>query len=95
MNHQCQLPQEHMALASDERERLDKARKILDAAQAKYSILISADTIHSADDGVIEGIGQLEQMAPAFLIHSENGWLCAIISYSQGFLTKRSKSNLD
>lgn len=80
MDNQYQSPQEYLELASDEQERLDKVRQILDAAQAKYSILINADTVHSADDGVVKGVGQLEQMAPTFLIQSENGWICAVIS---------------
>ena len=94
MNHQYQLHQEHMALASDEQERLNKVRQILDAAQAKYSILSNADTVHSADDGVINGIGQLEQMAPTFLIQSENGWLCAIISGRSRLSYKKIKKQL-
>jgi hypothetical protein len=52
MNNQYQ-PQVHPELASDEQDRLNKIRRILDAAQAKYSILFNADTVHSADDGVI------------------------------------------
>lgn len=94
MNNQFQTPQEHLVLASDEQERLDKVRQILDAAQAKYSILINTDTVHSADDGVMKGVGQLEQMAPTFLIQSENGWICAVISGQSRLSYKKIKKQL-
>jgi prolyl-tRNA editing enzyme YbaK/EbsC (Cys-tRNA(Pro) deacylase) len=94
MNNQYETPQEQLALAPDEQERLDKVRQILDAAQAKYSILINTDTVHSANDGVMKGVGQLEQMAPTFLIQTENGWICAVISGQSRLAYKKIKKQL-
>ena len=94
MDNQYQSPQEFPELASDEQERLNKLRQILDAAQAKYSILINAETVHSADDGVMKGVGPLEQMAPTFLIQSENGWICAVISGQSRLSYKKIKKQL-
>jgi prolyl-tRNA editing enzyme YbaK/EbsC (Cys-tRNA(Pro) deacylase) len=94
MDNQYQAPQEHQELASDEQERLNEIRHILDAAQAKYSILNNAVSVHSADDGVMKGVGQLEQMAPTFLIQSENGWICAVISGQSRLSYKKIKKQL-
>jgi prolyl-tRNA editing enzyme YbaK/EbsC (Cys-tRNA(Pro) deacylase) len=94
MNNQYQSPQENLGLTSDEQQRLDKMRQILDAAQATYSFIINDDTVYSADDGVMKGVGQLEQMAPTFLIQSENGWMCAIISGRSRLSYKKIKKQL-
>ena len=81
-------------LTTTEQERLKKLLNILDATQAKYSILTNANTVNSADDGVIQGVGQLEQMAPTFLIQSENGWICAVISGQSRLSYKKIKKQL-
>lgn len=94
MDFQYQSPQEYPKLASHEQECLNKIRHILDTAQAKYSIQINADTVHSADDGVMKGVGQLEQMAPTFLIQTENGWICAVISGQSRLSYKKIKKQL-
>ena len=94
MDNQYQSSQEYPELSLDEQDRLNKIRHILDAAQARYSILINADNVHSADDGVMKGVGQLEQIAPTFLIQSENGWICAIISGQSRLSYKKIKKQL-
>lgn len=83
-----------MILTTVEQERLKKLLGILDSAQATYSVLTNAETVKSADDGVIQGIGQLNQMAPAFVIQSENGWICAVISGQSRLSYKKIKKQL-
>lgn len=81
-------------LTPTEQEQLKTLLGILDSAQANYSILTNAQTVKSADDGVIQGIGQLHQMAPTFLIQSENGWICAVISGQSRLSYKKIKKQL-
>jgi prolyl-tRNA editing enzyme YbaK/EbsC (Cys-tRNA(Pro) deacylase) len=94
MDHQLQCPQESPELASAEQERLNKTRHLLDVAQAKYSILVDTETVHTANEGVMKGMGELEQMAPTFLIQSENGWICAVISGQSRLSYRKIKKQL-
>src|SRR6266700_6755449 len=86
--------QEYPILTPAEQERLNKLRCILEVAQVKYSISVNAETVNSADDGVKQGVGQLEEMAPTFLLQSENGWICAIISGQSRLSYKKIKKQL-
>jgi len=77
--------------ASDEQERLKAILNLLDEAQAKYSIITTTETLHSANDGVLKGIGHLKEMAPTFLLQSENGWICAVTSGQSKLSYKKIK----
>ena len=81
-------------LTTAEQERLNNLLGILDSAQANYSILTNAKTVRSARDGVIQGVGPLNQMAPTFLIQSERGWICAVISGQSRLSYKKIKNRL-
>lgn len=94
MDNQYRLLLESPELTSDEQDRLNIILNILDAAQAKYSIQVNAEAINSADDGVMRGVGRLEQMAPTFLIQSEHGWICAVISGQSRLSYKKIKKQL-
>jgi prolyl-tRNA editing enzyme YbaK/EbsC (Cys-tRNA(Pro) deacylase) len=94
MDNQYQTIQEYPELSSDEQDRLNKIMHVLNAAQANYSILTNTYNIRSADEGVMKGVGQLEQMAPTFLIQSERGWICAIISGKSRLSYKKIKKQL-
>jgi prolyl-tRNA editing enzyme YbaK/EbsC (Cys-tRNA(Pro) deacylase) len=68
-------------MAPEETEkRLQKLRAILDSAGCRYAILAHGTTVHSAEDGVERGMGRLEEMAPTFILKSEQGFLAAILS---------------
>lgn len=81
-------------LTPTEQKRLNQLQRILDEAKVKYSISVNTNTVNSAVDGVKEGIGLLEQMAPTFLIQSENGWICAIIGGQSRLSYKKIKKQL-
>lgn len=81
-------------LTPDEQQRLNKLRGILDIAHIKYSISVNSETVNSAVDGVNQGVGQLEQMAPTFILQSENGWISAVISGQSRLAYKKIKKQL-
>jgi len=64
---------------SPETDRLRELEVVLKNAQVPYTILSHNRTIHSAAEGAAQGIGALANMAPTFILHTENGFLAAII----------------
>ena len=94
MDNQYQSPQEYSILTPAEKVRLNQLRKLLDVAQVEYTIHVNANTVNTADDGVKQGVGHLEQMAPTFLLQSENGWICAVISGQSRLSYKKIKKQL-
>ncbi len=77
-----------------EQARLDRLRRILDAAGAEYAILVHAQAVSSAEDGFEQGFGSLAVMAPTFLLSSDRGWLCAIISGATRLAYKKLRQQL-
>ena len=61
-------------------DRLAELRKLLAASHAEHEILAHDETFHSAEDGVAQGLGDLRDMAPTFILKTENGFMAAIIS---------------
>lgn len=74
--------------------RLHALRALLDAHGADYNILPHAVTYHSAEDGVVHGMGTLEEMAPTFILKTEQGFLAAIISGAARMSYKKIKKAL-
>ncbi len=81
-------------LSPTEQARLDHLRRILDEARAEYAILVHAQAINSAEDGQAQGFGSLAVMAPTFLLSSDRGWLCAIISGETRLAYKKLRQQL-
>ncbi len=81
-------------LSPTEQARLDHLRRVLDAAGAEYAILAHAQAIASAEDGQAHGFGSLAVMAPTFLLSTERGWLCAIISGETRLAYKKLRQQL-
>jgi prolyl-tRNA editing enzyme YbaK/EbsC (Cys-tRNA(Pro) deacylase) len=80
---------------SAEPEVIAALRVRLDAAGVDYRIIPHRDvTLHSADDGVAHGMGQLDEMAPTFIVRTENGPLCAIVSGNTRIVWKKIKKQL-
>jgi prolyl-tRNA editing enzyme YbaK/EbsC (Cys-tRNA(Pro) deacylase) len=77
-----------------EQARLDHLRRILDEAGAEYAILVHAQAINSAEDGPAQGFGSLAQMAPAFLLQTDRGWLVAIVSGETRLAYKKLRRQL-
>ena len=77
-----------------EQARLDRLRHLLDEARAEYAILVHAQAVNSAEDGFEQGFGSLAAMAPTFLLRSDRGWLCAIISGETRLAYKKLRQQL-
>jgi prolyl-tRNA editing enzyme YbaK/EbsC (Cys-tRNA(Pro) deacylase) len=85
---------ESLNLSSAEQDRLRQLRQVLDQAQAQYEIVFHPDTVHSAEQGATQGFGSLAEMAPTFLLQSDHGWLCAIISGERRLVYKQIRKHL-
>ncbi len=81
-------------LGPAEQARLDGLQRILDEAGAEYAILVHAQAVDSAEDGLAQGFGSLAVMAPAFLLRSERGWLVAVISGETRLAYKKLRRQL-
>ncbi len=60
----------------------------------EYTILSHENHIFSAEDGERNGMGSLKEMAPTFLLKTENGYLFAIISGVSKLSYKKIKKKL-
>ena len=78
----------------NEEERLHGLRQILGTAGARYEIFSHADTVRSAEDGVQQGIGHLDEMAPTLILETEKGLLAAILSGGTRLSYKKIKKAL-
>ena len=85
---------ESLNLSSAEQNRLKRLRHVLEQAQARYVIIFHPHTVHSAEQGATRGFGSLAEMAPTFLLQSNHGWLCAIISGERRLLYKKIRKHL-
>lgn len=81
-------------MGQNEQELIDQLRQTLDAAGSRYDILAHDITIVSADEGAQRGIGRLREMAPTFILKTEEGYLAAIISGETRLLYKKIKQQL-
>ena len=64
---------------SQETNHFSELEDLLKHTQVPYTILSHDRTLHSAEDGAAQGIGALANMAPTFILHTENGFLTATI----------------
>ncbi len=68
-----------VTLSEQDMARLNQLREALDVAHAHYTLLAHDPTIRSAQEGAEQGLGELANMAPTFILRSETGYLAAII----------------
>jgi prolyl-tRNA editing enzyme YbaK/EbsC (Cys-tRNA(Pro) deacylase) len=87
-------PDQNLPLNPDEIARLERLRQILDEAEATYEIFSHAEMIHSAQDGVESGMGNLAEMAPTLILDTEEGPIAAIISGETRLSYKKVKRAL-
>ncbi len=78
----------------NEEERLRGLRQILDTAKARYEIFSHANTVLSVEDGVQQGVGRLNEMAPTLILETEKGLLAAILSGGTRLSYKKIKKGL-
>jgi len=81
-------------LTEEEEARLNGLRQTLSAAGVNYTIVAHEKTLDSAESGVDYGLGQLSEMAPTFILKTENGLLAAIITGSAKLAYKKIKARL-
>lgn len=75
-------------------KRLDELKLLLDAAQVEYQILSNERNLASAEDGAESGLGTLAEMAPTFVLHTEAGYLAAIVRGDRRLSYKKIKHEL-
>jgi Cys-tRNA(Pro)/Cys-tRNA(Cys) deacylase len=83
-----------LVLADEEAARLDRLKETLDTANVPYVILAHDLTIRSAQEGVKRGLGELANMAPAFILRSETGYLAAVIRGDRRLSYKKIRREL-
>lgn len=80
--------------SAKEAARLDRLKETLEAANIPYTILAQDLTIRSAQEGVEQGLGELANMAPTFILRSEVGYLAAVIRGDSRLSYKKIKREL-
>ncbi len=78
----------------NDEERLRGLRHILETVGAHYEIFSHAETVLSAEDGVQQGVGRLDEMAPTLILETEKGLLAAILSGETRLSYKKIKKEL-
>ena len=67
---------------------------VLDAGGADYTIIAHEENYSSAQDGAGSGLGTLAEMAPAFILSTEAGYLSAVIRGDTRLSYKKIKQKL-
>ena len=81
-------------LSQNQQEKIAQLKQKLDTATARYKILAHDVTVVSAEEGADKGIGSLREMAPTFILNTENGYIAAIVSGETRLLYKKIKKQL-
>ncbi len=86
----------HNQIAPSDKEtaRLDHLKESLETARVPYAILVQALTVRSTQEGVKQGLGELANMAPTFILQSEAGYLAAVIPGDRRLSYKKIKREL-
>lgn len=80
-----------MNQVTDNQKQLDILKNILATHDVDYEIFSHDETLRSAEDGVEQGLGALRDMAPTFILKTENGFMAAIISGETRLTYKKIK----
>jgi Cys-tRNA(Pro)/Cys-tRNA(Cys) deacylase len=83
-----------VTLSDLEQARLAQLRETLNATNVNYTLLAHDLSIRSAQEGVEQGFGELANMAPAFILRSETGYLAAIIQGDTRLCYKKIRQKL-
>lgn len=75
-------------------EKLEQLRVFLSKESADFEILNHDITLVSSEDGVMKGVGTLEEMAPTLILETEKGLLAATISGATKISYKKIKKEL-
>lgn len=74
--------------------RITQLRETLAAVGVPYAIHVRDLAVQSAHDGVEQGFGGLENMAPTLILRTENGYMAAIIRGDTRISYKKIKQRL-
>jgi prolyl-tRNA editing enzyme YbaK/EbsC (Cys-tRNA(Pro) deacylase) len=77
-----------------EAAHLDRLKETLKTAKVPYAILAHDLTVRSAQEGVEQGLGELANMAPTFILRSEIGYLAAVVRGDTRLSYKKIKREL-
>jgi prolyl-tRNA editing enzyme YbaK/EbsC (Cys-tRNA(Pro) deacylase) len=77
-----------------QKETLARLKQRLDAEGVDYILISHPETLASAEDGAESGLGTLAEMAPTFMLKTEQGWLFATISGASKLAYKKIKKQL-
>jgi prolyl-tRNA editing enzyme YbaK/EbsC (Cys-tRNA(Pro) deacylase) len=80
-----------MKRMTERRKKLEDLKSLLASCDVDYDILSHNETLRSAEDGVEQGLGALRDMAPTFILKTENGFMAAIISGETRICYKKIK----
>jgi Cys-tRNA(Pro)/Cys-tRNA(Cys) deacylase len=91
----CEIQNPNKVVPSDkEAARLDHLKDTLNTANVPYTILAQDLTIRSAQEGVKQGLGELANMAPTFILRSEIGYFAAVIRGDRRLSYKKIRREL-
>lgn len=79
------------SLTLAQQETLAHLKQLLDAEGVDYTLISHPQTLASAEDGAESGLGTLAEMAPTFMLKTEQGWLFATISGESKLIYKKIK----
>jgi prolyl-tRNA editing enzyme YbaK/EbsC (Cys-tRNA(Pro) deacylase) len=78
----------------DNSKFLERLNQLLNEAGVTYQFIAHDETIHSAQQGAEEGLGSISEMAPTFILASEQGYLAAVIRGDTRLSYKKIKKEL-
>jgi Cys-tRNA(Pro)/Cys-tRNA(Cys) deacylase len=81
-------------LSEAEVMRLELLKETLNSAHIHYTIFVQDLIIRSAQEGVDQGLGELANMAPTFILRSDLGYRAAIIRGDTRLSYKKIKREL-
>jgi prolyl-tRNA editing enzyme YbaK/EbsC (Cys-tRNA(Pro) deacylase) len=79
---------------TDDRQRLEPLINLLNKAESRFSILAHTENISSAQEGASRGLGHISDMAPTFILKTNNGFLAAIIRGDTRLSYKKIKKEM-
>jgi prolyl-tRNA editing enzyme YbaK/EbsC (Cys-tRNA(Pro) deacylase) len=74
--------------------QIDQLKQLLHEARAQYRFIAHSETIQTAQQGFEEGLGNISEMAPTFILASEQGYLAAVIRGDTRLSYKKIKKEM-
>lgn len=78
----------------NDQTQLTRLKELLNSERVPYKLLEHSGTVLTALEGVEKGFGALPDMAPTFILKTENGFLAAVIRGDTRLSYKKIKQEL-